>query len=497
MIGISLGYNCSSAINGVKLGLREEKKNGYKTCPFDECVTNYSGLMLCLKEDFKYFTDSKYLKIIETKEDMGGCKKGEPLLCNSRYNFIFNHESPGHANLYISQNWENGINHYIENDFFYFKKRYNNRINNFRNYINNNKINFLITKYNNNLLELDILLKKLYPNLDYKITFFETTESKSSILKHYNLFSMSIEEISKNFDMCYIIISINDNNYHTGFSALGHEIHLARWILLDMFNKGYILEKTTIVINNIDRKFLYSNLFNNIISYNDFLKMNIDDKNIIKLFPFSVSKNEDVEQNYIDNLKNKSNYKIENILYEKISLDINLIKNIDLIKIDNNLYKNDFIMIHHRYINKNLISNNNNSNNIIKTQKIIDFINNRYNYDIIIFSSDKNIKFNSNKENISYIYDLRKYCSLINNYKCLATISELSGGGEISQYFHNKFIYHYYNSYDEENIDIDLSKYDLKKNLHNEWNLHNCSNAKLRRSTLDNILNYLSNDVLI
>ena len=33
-IGISLGWNCQSAEDGVKLGLRQTKGNGYKTMSF-------------------------------------------------------------------------------------------------------------------------------------------------------------------------------------------------------------------------------------------------------------------------------------------------------------------------------------------------------------------------------------------------------------------------------------------------------------------------------
>ena len=50
--GISLGQNCHSAIVGVSMGLRKTKQNGYKTCPFDEMVTNYKGIIECIKDDF-------------------------------------------------------------------------------------------------------------------------------------------------------------------------------------------------------------------------------------------------------------------------------------------------------------------------------------------------------------------------------------------------------------------------------------------------------------
>ena len=52
-VGISLGMKCDSAVWGVVNGLRNTKENGYKTCPFDEMLTNYPGLIECLKDDFK------------------------------------------------------------------------------------------------------------------------------------------------------------------------------------------------------------------------------------------------------------------------------------------------------------------------------------------------------------------------------------------------------------------------------------------------------------
>jgi GDP-D-mannose dehydratase len=45
------------------------------------------------------------------------------MIYNKKYNFIFNHESPGHANLFVSQNWTKGINHYIMNDYEEFINR--------------------------------------------------------------------------------------------------------------------------------------------------------------------------------------------------------------------------------------------------------------------------------------------------------------------------------------------------------------------------------------
>jgi hypothetical protein len=42
-IGISLGWNCNSIIEGVKLGI-----NSYLTCPFDGMVSDYEGIIKCI-----------------------------------------------------------------------------------------------------------------------------------------------------------------------------------------------------------------------------------------------------------------------------------------------------------------------------------------------------------------------------------------------------------------------------------------------------------------
>ena len=80
-IGISLGMKCDAAVWGINNGIRETKENGYNTCPFDEMLSNYPGLLECLKDDFKYFCDINYIKIINTSEG--------PFIYNSKYKFIF------------------------------------------------------------------------------------------------------------------------------------------------------------------------------------------------------------------------------------------------------------------------------------------------------------------------------------------------------------------------------------------------------------------------
>lgn len=302
--------------------------------------------------------------------------------------------------------------------------------------------------------------------------------------------------------MIYLIISKNnDNNYHCQFEALGHEIHLGRYILMDMLNGKYIDNNNYIIVTaRLERKFLYSKLFDKIISYNDFIKLNQEDKNIIYIWPFLNGVKERISKNYIDDFKKKNNYPIEKVLFTEMNkLEINyLLNKIDYQLIeDDNLIKEKYIIIHHRVIDYNKISNNNISNNNIFTQKIVNYIMNNFNYNIIIFSSDSNIKFNCEDLNrIKYINSLDLYCSFLNNDKCLCLISELSGGGEISQYCHNKLIIHYNNSYNPQPIHKTVKSLQDNTNcLHNNWNYHGCSDAVLIRTNFDNIFDILTKEL--
>lgn len=163
-VGISLGNVCYSAQWAVENNIRSSRSEGYKTCPFDLMVSNYYGIVECINHDFESFCDTNFLQVT----DIG--------IVNNKYNFGFNHESPEHVELYLTENWPEGKNHFINNNFHHFIERYNQRIQSFRNYLNdpNNYIIFIIQFYydtnpNNDCIELRDALKNKYPNLNYEI----------------------------------------------------------------------------------------------------------------------------------------------------------------------------------------------------------------------------------------------------------------------------------------------------------------------------------------
>lgn len=229
------------------------------------------------------------------------------------------------------------------------------------------------------------------------------------------------------------IVILNDNIYSGYTSCIGHEIHINRFILIDLLLQNIIDINTIIVIKNEDRKFLYDSIFNNVIFYDNYKTFNIKNYIIIDLLiylsttynilthnlkslNFSFNTNYLNDKNFIDNI-NKFNFNIVNY------------------SLNNNYYtfsKDKFILIHSRY----------NNNDYIKIIEKIRLLNNNMN--IVVFKKD--IIFD-NIQNVYYINNLQLYCKLLNNNNCILFISEWSGGGQLSQYCYNGKIMYYFSFY--------------------------------------------------
>ena len=189
-VGISLGWNCHSATWGVNNNIREKKVNGYNTCPFDKMMTNYPGICECIKDDFEYLYHEDYLELVYVNEN-------ECLIINTKYRFVFNHESPGHGDLYLTENWPSGKNHFVSNNYENFKKLYSRRCQNFINYLNdpNNFITFIITTWNKteeDMKDLDDILNYKYPNLKYKYIILNDPHGLEYFKRH--LIDMKLTE---------------------------------------------------------------------------------------------------------------------------------------------------------------------------------------------------------------------------------------------------------------------------------------------------------------
>ena len=162
MIYISIGSNCSPRTY-IKNQLGITKGNGYLTGPFDLCVSPFNALYKCIDTDFEYFFDD--LSLIPGPNAPGNRSNAGTGLLNitNSYGFIFNHEGPSHSHLF--NEGKNDDNFYCRDDFKQFKLRYERRINNFNNYINNHDV-ITIVMYHHLDIEMDrllLLLNNKYP----------------------------------------------------------------------------------------------------------------------------------------------------------------------------------------------------------------------------------------------------------------------------------------------------------------------------------------------
>jgi hypothetical protein len=170
-VGISLGWNCYTTTRGTSLGLRSTKKDGYNTCPFDLMVCNYPGVIQCLYDNFKDFTNPEWFALVPD-----ATSNNEPTIVNKKYNFVHNHESPSiiHSPYKMYIHTEEDKNFYISNNFEKLIEQLNRRVQNFRHYIASGEhINFLITDFDHNLTELHTCIQTMYPTLNYTITRFD------------------------------------------------------------------------------------------------------------------------------------------------------------------------------------------------------------------------------------------------------------------------------------------------------------------------------------
>ena len=206
---ISLGFNCDPAQTVVFKGLRKKKNEGYKTCPFDLMLTFYPAICELIKNDFEDFYNPEFLTIKE--------KSDERKIINIKYPCIFNHESPDHYNILGSgEGWTSEF-HFTENNYQRFVERYKNRVDNFRNYINEaisskTEIIFVISRCNRIPVELDEIIQEKYKDLKYKIAYINklTYGWEENYLKFLG-YKDDNEEILRLRD-----INENDHNYSVG-----------------------------------------------------------------------------------------------------------------------------------------------------------------------------------------------------------------------------------------------------------------------------------------
>lgn len=290
----------------------------------------------------------------------------------------------------------------------------------------------------------------------------------------------SSNEISNPYQR-YIIVSADPSNYRgkvIGFDCInragtiGHEIHISRPILIFLLSRHLITTNDIIVTKSKERFFLYSEIFKNIIEYNE-MDFNMNNDLICDIthlnsllwptLPHLVLDVFDIEQkfNILKQIRT-------NDIIVKTELYNDLVKKINYIDIGE-IQKN-YIVIHHR-----LVKYDNGSNNVNETMHIILKIFEKYpDLDIVLFTINY-VGFPRHPR-INVVSTIDRYASYMNHAKCKAVISQFSGGGQLSQYCHNKFIFYYHKHYGFSNA---FSRANSDTNIYNDFDYKKNTNANV------------------
>jgi hypothetical protein len=291
----------------------------------------------------------------------------------------------------------------------------------------------------------------------------------------------------------YILVSSSSEKHWKWCSNLGHEIFFTRKIVLILLSNNLINnDEYVIVTANDDRKFLYSKIFNNVLTFNQFVMNNVLCCNVIDLCPYLLSLYA-AEKTFLDAigapngltmkcLKNLGLNK-EKLLSNKIFQNCNtetlnsLCCNMDFVDLNNTLFesviRSVFFVIHIKPGTKYL----NYIYNIIDT----------FGINSVIFTQLHGIP-----EKYLQTSDLQVYASLLNNSNCVFLITEWSGGGQLSQFCCKSTVLYYYDFYPESyyNDKEQLYRESNDKNFYDYWDHYtpvNCKRIFLKKDEFENI----------
>ena len=318
----------------------------------------------------------------------------------------------------------------------------------------------------------------------------------------------------------YLIVSATKNykpkyRFHDDIinaMTVGHEVCLTRPIVMILLSMNLISRDCTIVTQDKSRFFLYSNIFKNVIGYDD-IPSNIDDSQIIDLAQVNIFCHTDKELTQeIENIpgwkdatfqmKEQFLLQIAQDIKGKLAPPMQIMEILDLekrfpimTKIRNkeihyrtesfnsliadinyvgcsHLIKKDFVIVHHRIVTYS--SESKDTHNIVSAIREID-----PEVQIFIFSIKKLEGFSSD---ITFIDDLEIYASLLNNDRCKAIFSEYSGLAILSQYCHNKKIFYLetaYKIYEEFNIYNVIIEANQPNNLYDKFDMKLFTNTSI------------------
>jgi hypothetical protein len=270
-------------------------------------------------------------------------------------------------------------------------------------------------------------------------------------------------------------------NKWNAFINLGHELFFTRKIVLNLLSNKLITNHEYVIVTaNDDRKFLYNKIFNNVLTFNEFIMKKVSHDDVFNLCPYlstmlhstvdCLKKLGLVEQSLTSNqiFKNYNTEKMKSLCCDMNFVDLN---NTPF----ENVIKSVFFIIH------------------IKTEtKYLDYIYkiiDTFGINSVIFTQLNNIPDKYLKTS-----SLQVYASLLNNSNCVFLLTEWSGGGQLSQFCckSSSTVLYYFDTYQETYFNQQEKMYreSCNENFFAHWDHYTpngCKRIFLKKCEFENI----------
>jgi len=215
----------------------------------------------------------------------------------------------------------------------------------------------------------------------------------------------------------------DDSGDLNSYYEFGWELMVTHIRVKKMKHLGIFKDEDVVVTTNDDRKYLYERNFKKVISWNEFLKIEDEDKIVIDLV------NDSVSGSYEFDLPEINNVELNDILKS-------FVKNTNIIS---KIVDKKYVCLQFR--KRVWCAERNIDEDFFKD--LVNFFTVEQNLDVYIMGLDGDV-FCDNKK--SFYVNLEEFTTLINNSNCLLFYSGMSGPAHLSYFFGHKKLLHIVNS---------------------------------------------------
>lgn len=276
-------------------------------------------------------------------------------------------------------------------------------------------------------------------------------------------------------------------------TALGHELHMSRIIVLDLVSRGFVSPEKIKIITQPDRFFLYTGLFSDVHDARSYLTAEDGGDDLcatsITVDLTAYMRCHNISYGIVEPCPlDKLGYRFKSTGWNTRELRQLSERAIELAPLPPPHVEAPFLVVHFRFVETN--STDDAKTQMFKLRQLVEACRSVFpTTKIIVFwnpvEHEDALKGCLAKDpNLVWTRDLHTYASYLGHPNCLLFLSEWSGGGQISQYVSSALLLYYFDYYPSMNY---LQTYphrirhvsSLDSKIWDYWDFKKLTNAKM------------------